>query len=598
MGVRRRRAFSTLTAAGLTAALLAPSAAPAHAYSSPAEVPNPFQDYSAQDYADALWNLETTTYVRTYERESHEDCDTKTYEVSHPLGLEPTRTYAHVVSEDGTWCHGSEGDELREAFDEREDEDEHFYHGVPYENTAQREPYFGTWADVTGNGVTSRTEIHARDTGSSTFSVSGTYYDHYNGEHVNIATTETHGEHMIPVGHTWPEMQERSREDRVAYYNDPMNLTSTMGPTNREKSGHPPSEWMPENEESWCAYAMTWTHIANKHRISLYGSDIDHLREQLYSCLEEELGDDGTLDPDQRSDDLDWQSLPPQSDPDSTEDVAGVGPRTETSGRDLLDAIWNLERTVRTRSVERESGEDCDLQTYTTTDPQGGPTLTYARAISPENTVCSGKEGRELREELEEKAEEDEHFFHIRPMDGNARGVFGYWQVRGKQELNTRNRVLKRDLNDVELNSAGTAVLSGTFYDPYTSEQEQLQGASAAVDHILPEEHAWIEIQTRDADQRRAYYNDRRNLLATTEESQQEKGSQAPRDWMPPHEGFHCRYAAAWVHTAARHSISLYSSDVRQLRETLYRCLVEQTDGEAVQETRRAGFDWPSLPPY
>ncbi|MDR5710763.1 hypothetical protein [Nesterenkonia flava] len=580
MTPRRRRPRALFPAGILLTATLATGvmlggAAPASAHSSPSAVPNPFQDYSAQDYADALWNLETEVFVRTHEREEHGDCDTVTYEVSHPLGSEPTRTFAHVADPENWWCFGEQGDELRAELEEQDEASEHFFHGRPYENVTQRVPYYGTWADVNGNGVTSRVEIHARDLGNSTFTVSGTYWDHYSGQRVNIGSTETHGEHMIPVGHTWPEMQHRSRKARVAYYNDPMNLTSTIGWINREKAGQTPSEWMPSNEEAWCAYAMTWTHISAKHEISQYASDIDHLRGVLWDCLEEQLEghDDATL-PEGRSGDLDWASLPPSSYPlAATEQVA---PR-EAEGEDhYTQALRRLEREVPVRSVERESRGDCDVQTFTTQHPSNGRTATYARVISEDNGYCAGSEAEELRAELDERAEESEEFFHGSPLAGRSRDYFGYWTDMDGDGVNTRNEVLARDLHEVEWNSTETGVVSGAFHDPYTGEFIRFSPERAALDHIIPVPHAWIEMEHREPGEREAFYNDAGNLLAVSDAARQEKAADAPRNWMPEHEGFRCRYAVAWAETAAAHEISLYASDIAVLRETLYRCLTEE----------------------
>ncbi|NLS10929.1 hypothetical protein HGQ17_13185 [Nesterenkonia sp. MY13] len=587
----RRRALSAALAAAL---LLGGFTAPgAQAYSSPDQVPNPFQEYTAQDYADALWNLETTTYIRSLDRETEGDCEVYTYTVEHPLETESTRTYVHISDEDGWWCSGSDGDDLREEFDEKDEEDSSFYHGRPYENVNQRVPYYGTWADVNGNGVNSRTEIHARDLGNSSFTVSGTYYDHYSGQRVNIGDTETHGEHMIPVGHTWPEMQHRPREDRVAYYNDPMNLTTTIGWINREKGGHTPTEWMPSNEEAHCAYGMTWIHIANKHEVSLFSRDIDYLRDLLMDCLDEAIGSGGSLDG-QRSSDLDWQDLPPAG-ADEISEESGGGPREHYSPQDYADAIWNLENHVRIRSVEREEEGDCDVQTFSVTPPRGGITTTYARVISPDNDYCSGDDGDELREELDEQAEED-YFHHGSPLAGKRRDFFGYWQMG--EELNTRHEVLARDLREVEWNSTESGVRGGSFHDPYTGDSEPYSGAGTVIDHILPVEHAWIEFEHRSEEDREAFYNDPTNLLATTEESAEDKGADAPRNWMPEHTDFHCRYAMAWTHTAVKHEISLFISDIRQLRQTLYTCLSEESEGaDTLSDTRRSELDWASLPP-
>ncbi len=595
-GARRRRAVLALVVPLTLALSLGAVTAPeASAYPSPESVPNPFQDYTAQDYADALWNLATSTSVRTYDRDTRDDCDVLTYTVRHPLEREPTQTFVHIADEDDWWCSGAEAEELREEFDAAEEDDEHFHHGRPYENTNQRAPYFGTWADVNGNGVTSRTEIHARDLGNSTFTVSGTYLDHYTGQRVNIGETETHGEHMIPVGHTWPEMQHRPREARVAYYNDPMNLTSTIGEINREKAGHTPSEWMPANEDAHCAYSMTWTHIANKHQLSLYQRDINHLRDQLWDCLHDELDGAETF-PEGRSPDLDWRHLPPQAEGQITEEPGG-GPAEHYSTRDYADALWNLENHVRIRAVEREEYDDCDVQTHISTHPRSGDRYTYARVISPENTYCTGEEADELRDELEEQAGQDSSFFHSSPMDGQSREYFGYWTAQGNG-LNTRHHVLARDLTNLEWNSTETAVTSGEFHDPYTGESAEYSGPGTVIDHVLPVSHAWTEMEHRGADERRAYYNDAENLIAVPADSARERAREAPRNWMPDHEGFHCRYAVTWTHTAAAHDISLFTSDAEQLRKTLYHCLAAETGDDAgIEGPRRAELNWAGLPP-
>lgn len=586
-----------LSAALLLGVLVAP---PASAYSSPDQVPDPFQEYSAQDYWDALWNLETTTYMRTHERESRGDCDFQRYTVSHPLDLEPKRVYVHVLSPDGTWCYGSDGDDLREEFDSQDEEDENFFHGVPYENTEQRVPYYGTWEDTNGNGHHSRTEIHARDLGNSTFTVSGTYWDHYSGQTVDIGETETHAEHMIPVGHTWPEMQHRSKDARVAYYNDHMNLTSTIGWINREKSGQTPSEWMPSNEAAHCEYAMSWTHVANRHEVSLFQRDVDHLREVLWDCLQEELPEDADTLPGERSPDLEWQDPAPSADGEITDDDGG-GPRAGFSGLDLTDALWNLENQVPVRTVERESRGDCDVQTYTISPPRGGSETTYARVISEENDYCGGEDGDTLREELDEQAEDDDTFFHGSPLGGERREHFGYWSVPEEGEPNTRHHVLARDLDEVSWNSTETGVVSGRYTDPYTGQEAQHTGAGTSIDHILPVEHAWIEMEHRDQEERESFYNRPMNLLAVPSDTQEDRDVQGPRDWEPEFESFQCRYAAAWVHTAASYEISLFASDVEELRQRLYTCLEQASgggeDGEGddgeLDPSRRTDLDWP-----
>lgn len=596
----RRRGIAALTAATAAIVMLP---APATAYSSPDEVPDPFQDYTARDYANALWNLETELYIRTHEREERGDCEVMTYTATHPLDSDDQRTYVQVTTEEDTYCTGAEGDDLRAAYEEQDNEDSDFYHGRPYENL--REEYFGTWADTTDNGHHSRTEIHARDAENAEFSVSGTYWDHYSGQDVDISETETAGEHMVPVGLTWPEMQHRSREDRVGYYNDHMNLTSTTGENNREKDGYTPDEWMPSNEDAHCAYGLTWIHIATKHDISLYNSDIETLRELMHTCIDEEHDDAETMTT-AHSDDLDWPSLAPQgsSDPETrAEAESGDGPREHYSSRDYADALWNLDRSVNIRSEERESRGECDQQTYTVTDPLTDETTAYARAISPENSTCQGEDGDQLREELDEEAAEDSDFYHSSPLAGTSREHFGFWQ-EGENGLVTRQYVLARDLDELSWNSTETGVVSGDLIDPYNQEEETLAGAGTQIDHMLPVEHAWIELEHREEEERTQFFNDPTNLVAVTEESAEDKDTDGPRNWMPDDDGFHCRYALAWTHTASAYNISLFDSDIEELRETLYSCLSEEitesSDGEAeeLEGPRREELDWASLPPY
>lgn len=97
----------------------------------------------------------------------------------------------------------------------------------------------------------------------------------------------------------------------------------------------------------------------------------------LRCCFDEELVGAERLS-DQRSEDLGWQSLPPDSDPAKIKEMAG-GPRAIYSVRDYTAALWNLETQVGTRSVEREVLEDCDVQTYTVRHPRTEAETVYAR---------------------------------------------------------------------------------------------------------------------------------------------------------------------------------------------------------------------------
>ena len=146
-------------------------------------------------------------------------------------------------------------------------------------------------------------------------------------------------------------------------------------------------------------------------------------------------------------------------------------------------------------------------------------------------------------------------------------------------------------------------MVSGRYTDPYTGQQAEHSSAGTQLDHILPVEHAWIEMEHRPREERVGFYNDVQNLLAVPAQTQEDRGVQGPRDWMPEYEVFQCRYAAAWVHAAASHEISLYASDVEVLRESLYTCLQEAASGDGevgdgeLEPSRRSDLDWPTHAP-
>lgn len=66
---------------------------------------------------------------------------------------------------------------------------------------------------------------------------------------------------------------------------------------------------------------------------------------------------------------------------------------------------------------------------------------------------------------------------------------------------------------------------------------------------------------------------------------------------MPEYETFQCRYAVAWVHTAAQYEISLFASDIDELRRTLYTCLEDSAEDGELEASRRDELEWASLSP-
>ncbi len=75
-------------------------------------------------------------------------------------------------------------------------------------------------------------------------------------------------DHLVPLaeahksgGYLWP------RNVKRAYANDldnPGHLIAVESGANRSKGAKDPTEWMPPNEEYWCAYILAWVAVKDK----------------------------------------------------------------------------------------------------------------------------------------------------------------------------------------------------------------------------------------------------------------------------------------------------------------------------------------------
>lgn len=156
------------------------------------------------------------------------------------------------------------------------------------------------------------------------------------------------------------------------------------------------------------------------------------------------------------------------------------------------------------------------------------------------------------------------------PMTGYDRGAFGpAWSDDtddqwGHNGCDTRNDVLRRDLTDLVLKSdtRGCTVLTGTLQDPYgatTIHFVRGVGTSTAVqiDHVVALSDAWQKgAQQWSAEQRRAFANDPRELLAVDGRLNASKRDGDAATWLPPYKPFRCAYVARQV--AVKHVYGLW----------------------------------------
>ena len=110
--------------------------------------------------------------------------------------------------------------------------------------------------------------------------------------------------------------------------------------------------------------------------------------------------------------------------------------------------------------------------------------------------------------------------------------------------MDTRQRVLREEsLTPVAI--ADCKVANGLWVDPWTGEEITDQRI-LQIDHHVPVSNALNSGASQwDYHQRKAFYNDTRNLNAVASGTNAAKGSKTPDEWMPKRNA--CVYATQWI---------------------------------------------------
>lgn len=157
-------------------------------------------------------------------------------------------------------------------------------------------------------------------------------------------------------------------------------------------------------------------------------------------------------------------------------------------------------------------------------------------------------------------------------MSGYSRTKFPHWASQG-HSCNTRESVLKRDGKDV---TAGKDCnpKSGTWYSVYDGETWTKPG-DLDIDHMVPLGQAWAS-GARDwpQDKREQFANDltRPQLLAVTDNLNQQKSDKAPDEWKPPLVSFWCTYATDWITVKHYYGLTITIGEKSALEDMLRRC--------------------------
>jgi hypothetical protein len=149
---------------------------------------------------------------------------------------------------------------------------------------------------------------------------------------------------------------------------------------------------------------------------------------------------------------------------------------------------------------------------------------------------------------------------------------FPHWSSQG-DGCNTREVVLDRDGTNVTV-GAGCAPTSGTWVSPYDG-NTWTDPSDVDIDHLVPLAQSWVSgAKSWSQAQREEFANDltRPQLLAVTDNVNQEKGAKAPDEWKPPRVGYWCTYAVDWVTVKHHYRLSITSGERSALLLMLDKC--------------------------
>ncbi|WP_420446040.1 GmrSD restriction endonuclease domain-containing protein [Candidatus Poriferisodalis sp.] len=139
---------------------------------------------------------------------------------------------------------------------------------------------------------------------------------------------------------------------------------------------------------------------------------------------------------------------------------------------------------------------------------------------------------------------------------GYDRALFKHWVDADGDGCDARREVLIAEAVAAPSVGARCSLSGGEWLSRYDGKTASGNGSSFDVDHMVPLAEAW-ESGARNwtEDRREAYANDlgyADSLIAVSASSNRSKGARDPAEWLPPAQGVHCWYTAAWVQVKTR----------------------------------------------
>ena len=200
-------------------------------------------------------------------------------------------------------------------------------------------------------------------------------------------------------------------------------------------------------------------------------------------------------------------------------------------------------------------------------EPGSASTTTVEGDDTDEETASQIDQIVSLLDELTVTAEHD---------SGYDRDLFRHWVDADGDGCDARREVLIAEAVTAPSVGSGCSLSGGEWLSRYDGKTTSGTGSSFDVDHLVPLAEAWESgAHGWTADRREDYANDlgyADSLIAVSASSNRSKGARDPAEWLPPTEGVHCWYAAAWVQVKTRWDLSVDQAEADKLQDVLGGC--------------------------
>jgi hypothetical protein len=169
--------------------------------------------------------------------------------------------------------------------------------------------------------------------------------------------------------------------------------------------------------------------------------------------------------------------------------------------------------------------------------------------------------------------------------EGYTRESFRHWNAGDNPSdgCHTRAEVLIHEAVEAPTIAANCRLEGGSWFSYY--DNVTVTSASGLdIDHMVSLAEAWDSgASAWTAQRREAYANDQgqeTSLVAVTARSNRSKADQDPAQWLPPAADAHCRYAAEWVATKLRWSLTADEAELVALHELAGGCPSQNVEYE------------------